>query len=250
MENLETTTCVIYGLKHIDNEQIKYVGQTRNKAVDRFRGQKAAATRGTRLPLYDWMRKHGNNKIVQVILEHVADPKMLDAREKFWIAELGTYICDGNGGLNCDRGGSGDLTRRKSISTRQAMSESAKRRFQDPEQRKKHGERAYYNDPDWRRRNQERVKTEMESPERREVVSRAAKEWWADPKNRNEHLAKYRKHWDDPEFWKRMGQRDYYKDPAWRADVSYKVRKTNHIKWHINRDVFKKTCQFCTGELE
>jgi len=75
--------------------------------------------------------------------------------------------------------------------------------YQDPEYRKKLGERAYYKDPEWRKKQSENTKKRFSDPEQRKKQSENAK-----------------KQFSDPEARKKLGEREFYKDPEYRKKRS------------------------------
>ena len=59
------------------------------------------------MPVYRWMRKHGVENIVSVVLGKADSPEEVCLLEIRLIAEMHTHVSDG--GLNCTRGGDGSL---------------------------------------------------------------------------------------------------------------------------------------------
>lgn len=59
---------VVYALS-LDGVHLRYVGMTCGDLADRMRVHRWTAERGTRRPVYDWMRKHGPENVVVTVLE-------------------------------------------------------------------------------------------------------------------------------------------------------------------------------------
>jgi len=100
----------IYGLRcdcHPE-DGIRYVGKTTSaNPKSRLHGHFHRARKGGSVPVLNWIRKHGEENIVQELLEEVVDgQEALCDREIFWIEELKTYGRV-NRGLNCTAGGDG-----------------------------------------------------------------------------------------------------------------------------------------------
>lgn len=89
---------VIYGL-HTGDFDYRYIGQTIQTVRDRFNQHKKYAMRGDKgSPVYNWIRKHGEDGIQVCVIEtfdqeHV---HLMDQREEFYIAQY----CDISEGKN------------------------------------------------------------------------------------------------------------------------------------------------------
>lgn len=110
---------IIYGL-HDGDGVIRYVGLSSN-GTERLYRHRYLAKRGMVSPLYTWARKHGVNNMTMTILEDVpiGDLELLDAREIFWIAKLGS---EGAALLNMTDGGRRVAGYTHSAETRAKMS--------------------------------------------------------------------------------------------------------------------------------
>lgn len=77
---------IIYGLRCSCHPEdgIRYVGQTIKGATARFGIHRWNANQGTKMPVYNWMRKHGVENIIMQVLE-VSTLENIDEREVFWI---------------------------------------------------------------------------------------------------------------------------------------------------------------------
>lgn len=111
--NRDTSTFVIYGL-YVANGDIRYVGLTTRVAVRLRQHQRAAAT-GVNLPVYRWMRKHGEDSVCIRILSYALTFDDLKRCEMWWIAELKSI---GHELLNLTDGGEGVLGWKHSAETR------------------------------------------------------------------------------------------------------------------------------------
>lgn len=97
----------IYGLKCKCSEDcagvIRYVGQTTTTDAHRLRRH---VSRSNKLPVGDWVHRHGSKHIEMVTLESDIPVPKLDDREVHWISEKRTFMAENQGGLNLTRGGS------------------------------------------------------------------------------------------------------------------------------------------------
>jgi len=99
----------IYGLIcTCHDDGVRYIGKSLNPQLTaRLRSHRHNARRGQDLPVYRWMRKHGVENIVSVVLGTANSPEGVCLLEIRLIAEMHTHVSDG--GLNCTRGGDGSL---------------------------------------------------------------------------------------------------------------------------------------------
>lgn len=103
------TTGYVYGLRclHCGDTEFRYIGQTIQIPQRRFNNHKYYARVSDSLPVYRWIRKHGETNIVQDIIEVVEDATHLDEREVFHIAQARQTntkpllnLCDGGQGAS------------------------------------------------------------------------------------------------------------------------------------------------------
>ena len=97
---------VIYGISCLchPNRGVRYVGQTSRSLARRRAEHKHHATKARyRMPVYDWIRKHGWDNMIFRVLDQAPDQNSADAKEIYWIATLGTGIQFG--GMNYAPGG-------------------------------------------------------------------------------------------------------------------------------------------------
>lgn len=94
--------CVCAMCREVHPGRIRYVGQTIQSLRERIYQHRSAARVGKRLPVYDWVRKHGAANIRAFVLEPNAQFfDDLNAAEKYWISHLDTF----KNGLNMTEGG-------------------------------------------------------------------------------------------------------------------------------------------------
>lgn len=86
VRSLEPRGPVVYGLREIDTDEIRYVGASRNVSA-RFAQHRSQAYRGS-APVYTWIRAISVTRLELVILQRIELPADLDAAERFWIAKL------------------------------------------------------------------------------------------------------------------------------------------------------------------
>lgn len=122
---------VVYGLYCIcircqgKPNPIRYVGQTRRSVGERLNEHLKNSRRDKNhriggLPVYRWVRKHGEGNIRLKVLATGLDDATVDAAEVHQIAVLGTRAPDG---LNMTDGGMGKSGYRHSEQTKKAISE-------------------------------------------------------------------------------------------------------------------------------
>lgn len=98
----------VYGLHcTCHSEGVRYVGiSTSTRREDRIAAHRWASRQGRPYPVYNWMRKHGEDNITYSILQECMDRRELLLAEAEWIRKLGTRI-PSPGGLNVTPGGDG-----------------------------------------------------------------------------------------------------------------------------------------------
>lgn len=118
----------IYGLIERDSKILRYVGKTSLGIEDRLKRHMWAVSRGSRLPVHEWMRSCGV-PVTVVLLEAVNGRSALNAAEQRWIEEcrnLGVPL------TNIRTGGEGGGGFRLTLEQRAKIAESNRRRFADP----------------------------------------------------------------------------------------------------------------------
>lgn len=216
---MATETCVIYAL-HLGDGAYRYVGLTRLGAEARLHQHRKNARQG-RLdwPVYRWMRKHGPEAVQIEVLEVVAAPQQLDAREAAWISKLTQEGCDL---LNCTAGGGG--MRVVSDEVRAKLGHWTGRRYTAEERAAMSGSNASF----FGRKHTSETRAKMRAnsgPKRPEVAAkiRAAKLGVPRPE----------------EVVRRMRE----------TKASRPTEPGNHIRWHIQRDQWADDCEFCQVEV-
>lgn len=91
----------VYGLRLVNTERIRYVGQTYATLPQRLAVHKRVARTGKKVPVLDWIRKHYDE--VEVVL--LQDEAIRDTDEIRWIADFGLDNL-----LNMTPGGGGGPT--------------------------------------------------------------------------------------------------------------------------------------------
>lgn len=133
----------IYGLKCVchPDQGIRYIGQTIRGVAWRLRVHLSTARanyRSSGAPVYNWIRKHGAENIVPVVIHQFSSPTLLDEAEIHWIRFYrkngkGKLMNVLSGGLGGSPGPMSDETKEK---IRQAhlgrkVSQEGKRRMRD-----------------------------------------------------------------------------------------------------------------------
>ena len=99
-----------------------YVGKTTRDLDQRWKEHvRNALARHDEMPVYAAIRKHGPDTFDVSVLEECASTEQLDAAERRWIAELGTF---GLSGYNATRGGDGITGYRHTDDAKRRMSEA------------------------------------------------------------------------------------------------------------------------------
>jgi len=116
-------------------EEIRYVGVTKYEtAATRLKGHRSAALKGMKLPVYDWMRKHGEDSIDATIVKSFLTLEEAYAAEKQLIHELRLANASL---LNIADGGTGGYTGPPSKEAREKMAAGARGRVKSREERDK-----------------------------------------------------------------------------------------------------------------
>jgi len=105
MTSISSTKNVIYGLSCTCHPEkgVRYVGLTTMTVEKRVWKHKSEARLGKGLPIYNWLRKHGEENLCWEILQS-CDALELNANEILWIAKLREQ---GNKLMNVTAGGDG-----------------------------------------------------------------------------------------------------------------------------------------------
>lgn len=111
------TDLLVYGL-YVDGGPIRYVGLTTRPLAERINEHRLSSAKGIHRPVYDWIRKHGDQVQTAVLCRCQSVDELREA-ESFWIAKLNTHVS--KGGLNLTTGGEG-------VSGYEASSELRQRR--------------------------------------------------------------------------------------------------------------------------
>lgn len=113
------STNAIYGL-HLGDHDYRYVGKSTAKVKYRFRKHlQEALDRKTKMPVHDWIRKHGAENIYCDVLDHADDKFALIDLEREWISRL---LESGYRLLNVKFGGPDNTGHKMSADARAKMS--------------------------------------------------------------------------------------------------------------------------------
>lgn len=223
----------VYGLISSRDEGVRYVGATIQGRKKRFAAHSRASKSGIDREVYRWMRAEqlAGHVISVIQIEECPDLPTLLKREAYWIDTLPNLVNQYGGG-----GGIAML----SEDTRLRMSQSAKRRFQNPSERAKiwpttrshevseevrqklsAANRRRYEDPAERERTAQYSRGRKLSPAHREALVRAN----TGKRHSPETLTKLRA--------AKLGK-------PWRP---------GHVRWHVNRGITKLECVFCQEDM-
>jgi hypothetical protein len=116
-------------------DEIRYVGVTKYEtAVTRLKGHRSAASKGMKLPVYDWIRKHGGENIAAKVVKSSLTLEEAYAAEKEIIQELRLANVPL---LNLADGGTGGYTGPPSKEAREKMAAGSRGRVRSQEERDK-----------------------------------------------------------------------------------------------------------------
>lgn len=116
-------------------DEIRYVGVTKYEtAATRLKGHRSAASKGMKLPVYDWIRKHGGDNIDATIVKSFLTLEEAYAAEKQLIRELRLASAPL---LNIAEGGTGGYTGPPSKEAREKMAAGSRGRVKSQEERDK-----------------------------------------------------------------------------------------------------------------
>lgn len=130
--------CLIYGLIDPRDGRLRYVGKTTATLRKRLRAHLNDVKRGrVYIPRHKWMSELITAGLEPDGVEIEQDADDWREAEQFWIALLRAQGCDL---LNATAGGDGLVSYRHTEETRRKQSESAKRRYLNPQERERTGE--------------------------------------------------------------------------------------------------------------
>lgn len=137
---------VIYGFRLEETTEYRYIGLTTKGAEERFKSHGYSISK--RLPVYDWINKHGVDSVVVDVVEECpeGDHAYLEEAERRWIK---FYRDSGHSLLNCDDGGRGGRGRKVSTETRllQSQQRTGRKSNMSEEARLASSERMRTNNP-------------------------------------------------------------------------------------------------------
>ena len=149
---------IIYVITNLLNGK-KYVGQTTRTLEERFSEHKFCKDSY----IGKAIRKYGEENFKAEVLEECSTLEELNEREKYWIAKLNTLVPNG---YNLNGGGSNAIP---TETTRKKQSDSANKRFENPDERNKisktltgrkisESKKQYFSDPNNRKKHSEAAK--------------------------------------------------------------------------------------------
>ncbi len=213
---------LIYGIKRKSDDKIVYVGQTVQTLKNRILRHKSDAKHNRDTILCKAFNKYGFDAFEFVVLEKVEKIEEIDELEQSYIKKCGTYPpCSGN--YNMTSGGHNN--HEFSNEYLQKLSNSQKKRYEDPNVRKEHSERM--------------KKTFANDKSISKAKSELAKKRYNDPEERNKTGIATKKAFDNnPEIARKIGdatRRSYETNPDRRFNQS--VAMKNNL---ANLEVLKK----------
>ena len=192
----------------------KYIGLTTTSIEQRTKEHKSAAKKGDPKCLYKAIRKYELVETLELVEIDTADTiEELCEKEIRYIIEYKSYYMNGGCGYNMTLGGEGTNGYVYTEEDKQKMSESQKKRFENPEEIKKNREtqkKRFENNPEARQKNSEAQKKRFENnPEAgKEHGERLKKHYKDNPKARQQMSEIKKKHFEDnPEAGKEHSER-------------------------------------------
>ena len=201
----------VYCIRHVETGKC-YVGASKD-IKRRWSGHRWAKRSS-------FIQKYGLDSFVFEILE-LCPERDLGSREQFWIASLNTLHPNG---FNLRYGGAHGG--RHSVMSRQNQSEARKKKWEDPEYRRKTSEahqgkiptdetrkkrsesmKKICADPEFNEKRAESIKKASRTPESRKRRSEAAKKFWSTPEGRRKKKESIMKRWANPEERKKASER-------------------------------------------
>jgi group I intron endonuclease len=90
---------------HNGDFQPRYIGKTIQEPRRRMNAHRSDARIGSKLPVHNWMRKHGLDNIQMCLMSETTDASQLDELEQFYITQERAYgnilnVTDGGGGID------------------------------------------------------------------------------------------------------------------------------------------------------
>ena len=209
-----------------------YIGLTTTSLEQRTKEHKSSAKKGNTNCLYNAIRKYGMVDTLELVEIDTADTiEELCEKEIDYIQTYNSYYMNGGYGYNMTLGGDGTNGYVYTEGDKKKISESQKKRFENPEEIKKNSERMkkhYEDNPEALEQMRERMKKYFENPEARKQHSEIKKKYFKNPdaiKKNSEAQKKY--HEDNPEAGKEHGERmkKHYENPEEIKKSSERMKK-------------------------
>ncbi len=245
------TRGAIYGIRLRSESTYRYVGLTTKRVHVRLKQHVKVARAGRKTPFYDWLRVHGGDDIVAVVLDTAEDLEELGDAEIAWIALL---RAEGHSLLNLSRGGLGPTgvewtaemreaarirsTGRKGVS-RCAEANPFFGRTHGAEQRAKWSEsrKGRNGGPE----NPNYGKFGPDHPSFGHVMTEQARD----------KLAEQRRGAGNPNYGRRASDETRAKMSAVRKGRPMpSSRRSAHTRHHTNRGIVKDTCRYCIEDKD
>jgi group I intron endonuclease len=242
----------IYGIKLAGNKEVRYIGMTTKDIKQRMKEHKKAARLGKGYPVYDWIRKHGEDNIEIFIVEKVVDS--LETREIYWIDY---YKKQGSRLLNLTDGGSGPNGHVWTKEQRERHSLKMKEVVNRPEVAEKI------------KKNRPIVYGRKHSEEQKKKWSEQRKGSITGEKNPNyrkfgpahpsygrklseetkQRLSEQKRGKNNPNYGKPLSEETRKKlSVAQKGKPKPKSARSAHTRYHVNRNGFSDKCKYCLEE--
>jgi group I intron endonuclease len=201
------------------------------------------------------IQKYGWDNIVHIILESgICELKAKDLEKKL-IKVFNSM--NPNYGYNLTEGGDGVCGYEFTEESKEKISESQKKRFENPEERIKKSEdtKKYFENPEARIKHGEFQKKRFENPEERKKMSESKKKYFAEnPYARIRQVEVLRNHLENPEIREKMrnGQKRAWQNPerhrkaseiskcVWQ-DSQYYAKQCKKVNQYTLDGIFMKT---------
>lgn len=182
---------IVYRITHRESGK-QYIGQTKHALKIRWRKHLYDVKYGSRTYLHSAIRKHGPDAFDIEVLDRCETAAEAKTREIELIAELRTFA---KRGYNLTIGGDGVVGHSPSADQRRAMSEATKRKWSEPDYRRRSKESMSaaqveaWTNPQTRSRRVGALNTQRNTPAYKSHQREAMRKRWQNPETRSKLVA-------------------------------------------------------------
>ena len=229
-----------------------YIGLTTTSIEQRHKEHKSCALGKSTYLIYNALRKYDMIETFELEQIDTADTlEELCEKEKEYIKQYNSHYIEGHG-YNMTYGGEGFSGYIRTEDDKKKMSESQKKRFENPDEIEKNRQRKltyFKNNPEAILKMTERIKAYYEdNPEAREKVSERMKEYYKNPDVREKVSERMKEYYKNPEAGRIQGDKmkAYYEEnPEAREKVSERMKE-----YYKNPDAREKMSEIKKAHYE